>query len=79
MRACVDFRDQIAGRFRYGFVRSLLGLFGMLAADLAVLTLCLRFVGVSAGDVPLVDIAIAYLFAYPSPCSPSPGSGSWTP
>ena len=48
VRACVDFRDQIASRFRYGFPRSLVGLFGMLATDLAVLTLCLRFVGVAA-------------------------------
>ena len=75
VRACVDFRDQIASRFRYGFPRSLVGLFGMLATDLAVLTLCLRFVGVSAGDVPLVDIAIAYLFAYPLTLFPFSGLG----
>ncbi len=75
MRACVDFRDHIASRFRYGFPRSLVGLFGMLATDLAVLTLCLRFVGVSAGDVPLVDIAIAYLFAYPLTLFPFSGLG----
>jgi hypothetical protein len=75
VQACVDFRDQIAARFRYGFVRSLLGLFGMLAADLAVLVLCLRFVGVSAADVSLVDIAIAYLFAYPFTLFPFSGLG----
>ena len=73
VRACVDFRDQIASRFRYGFPRSLVGLFGMLATDLAVLTLCLRFVGVAAADVPLVDIAIAYLFAYPLTLFPFSG------
>jgi putative heme transporter len=76
VRACVDFRQQIASRFRRGFPRSLLGLFGMLAADLAVLTLCLRFVGVSASDVPLVDIAIAYLFAYPLTLFPFSGLGT---
>jgi uncharacterized membrane protein YbhN (UPF0104 family) len=72
---CVDFRDQIASRFRHGFPRSLLGLFGMLAADLAVLVLCLRFVGVSAAEVSLVVVAIAYLFAYPLTLFPFSGIG----
>jgi uncharacterized membrane protein YbhN (UPF0104 family) len=74
-RSCVDFRDQIASRFRHGFPRSLLGLFGMLAADLAVLVLCLRFVGVSAAEVSLVVVAIAYLFAYPLTLFPFSGIG----
>ena len=39
VRACVDFRGQIATRFRYGFPRSLVGLFGMLATDLVMLVL----------------------------------------
>jgi putative heme transporter len=75
VRACVDFRRQVASRFRRGFPRSLLGLTGMLAADLAVLTLSLRFVGVSAADVPLVDVAIAYVFAYPFTVFPFSGLG----
>jgi len=75
VQACADFRTNIAASFRYGFPRSLLGLCGMLAADLAVLVLCLRFVGVSAGEVPLVDIAIAYLFAYPFTLFPFSGIG----
>jgi uncharacterized membrane protein YbhN (UPF0104 family) len=75
VQACVDFRDQIASRFRRGFPRSLLGLFGMLAVDLAVLVLCLRFVGVSAAEVALVDVAIAYLFAYPFTLFPFSGVG----
>jgi uncharacterized membrane protein YbhN (UPF0104 family) len=74
-RSCVDFRDQIASRFRHGFPRSLLGLLGMLAADLAVLVLCLRFVGVSAAEVSLVVVAIAYLFAYPLTLFPFSGIG----
>ena len=65
VRACVDFRVQISARFSYGFVRSLLALCGMLAADLTVLVLSLRFVGVSSSEVALVYVAIAYLFAYP--------------
>jgi putative heme transporter len=74
-QACVDFRDQIASRFRRGFPGSLAGLVGMLAADLAVLVLCLRFVGVSAAEVNLVVIAIAYLFAYPFTLFPFSGIG----
>ena len=75
VRACVDFRVQISARFRYGFVRSLLALCGMLAADLTVLVLSLRFVGVSSSEVPLVYVAIAYLFAYPFTLFPFSGLG----
>ena len=75
VRACVDFRHQISSRFRRGFPRSLLALSGMLATDLAVLVLSLRFVGVSTAEVPLVDIAIAYLFAYPLTLFPFSGLG----
>jgi uncharacterized membrane protein YbhN (UPF0104 family) len=74
-KAWVDFRDQIASRFRHAFPRSLLGLCGMLAADLAVLVLCLRFVGVSTAEVDLLVIAIAYLFAYPFTLFPFSGIG----
>jgi len=75
VRACVDFRVQISARFRYGFVRSLLALCGMLAADLTVLVLSLRFVGVSSSEVALVYVAIAYLFAYPFTLFPFSGLG----
>ncbi len=75
VRACVDFRVQISARFRYGFGRSLLALCGMLAADLTVLVLAMRFVGVSAAEVPAVDMAIAYLFAYPFTLFPFSGIG----
>jgi uncharacterized membrane protein YbhN (UPF0104 family) len=74
-RSSIDFRFHVASRFRHGFPRSLLGLCGMLAADLAVLVLCLRFVGVSAAEVGLVAIAIAYLFAYPFTLFPFSGIG----
>ena len=76
VRACVDFRVQISARFRYGFVRSLLALCGMLAADLTVLVLSLRFVGVSSSEVALVYVAIAYLFAYPFTLFPFSGTGN---
>lgn len=74
-QACADFRADIVQRLPSGMPRSLLGLWGMLAVDLTLLTLCLRFVGVSAGEVGLVDIAIAYLFAYPFTLFPFSGLG----
>ena len=48
---------------------------GMLAADLALLALALRFVGLTAADVGTLDIAIAYLFAYPFTLMPFSGIG----
>ncbi len=74
-QACIRFRHDIAERFRYGFPRSLVVLSAMLAVDLALLVLCLRFVGVSAGEVAIVEIAIAYLFAYPFTLFPFQGIG----
>jgi len=75
VRACLGFRRDIAARFRYGFPRSLVALVGMLVADLAILALCLRFVGVDGTGVGLLAIAIAYLFAYPFTIFPLQGIG----
>jgi uncharacterized membrane protein YbhN (UPF0104 family) len=47
----------------------------MLAVDLLLLVLCLRFVGVSRGEVGVLDIAVAYLFAYPFTIFPFSGIG----
>jgi putative heme transporter len=74
-QACVDFRGHIASRFRYGFPRSLAGMAAMLIVDLALLVLCLRFVGVAASEVSVADIAIAYFFAYPLTILPFTGIG----
>ena len=74
-RSCTDFRGHVAARFRYGFPRSLAAIVGMLVADLTILVLCLRFVGVSAPEVSLTEIAIAYLFAYPLTFFPFSGIG----
>ena len=74
-QACLGFRRDIAARFRHGFPRSLVALVGMLVADLAILALCLRFVGVDSTEVGLLDIGIAYLFAYPFTIFPFSGIG----
>ena len=65
----------MAAQFRRAFPTSLVGLCGMLAVDLLLLVLCLRFVGLGPGEAPLVDIAIAYLFAYPFTLFPFSGLG----
>jgi uncharacterized membrane protein YbhN (UPF0104 family) len=74
-RACVEFRTDIADRFRFGFPRALLVLCGMLAVDLTLLVMCLRFVGVDASDVTVAEISVAYLFAYPLTLFPLQGIG----
>ena len=43
--ACVQFRVDVAARFRRGFPRSLLALSAMLVVDLMMLLMSLRFVG----------------------------------
>jgi uncharacterized membrane protein YbhN (UPF0104 family) len=74
-QACLGFRRDISARFRHGFPRSLLALVGMLVADLAILALCLRFVGVDRSEVGLLAIGVAYLFAYPFTIFPFSGIG----
>lgn len=73
--ACVQFRRDIAERFRRGFPRSLMALGGMLLTDLAMLVLCLRFVGLEGDELAIVAVAIAYLFAYPFTLFPASGLG----
>lgn len=47
----------------------------MLADELVLLVLCLRFVGVSSSDVGTVAIVIAYVFAFPLTIMPFSGIG----
>jgi uncharacterized membrane protein YbhN (UPF0104 family) len=73
--ACLSFRADISATFRRGFPRSLFAYLGMLAADLLVLVLCLRFVGVGPQEASVADIAVAYAFAYPFTLFPFSGLG----
>lgn len=73
--ACARFRSDVESRFERGFPRSLLAYAGMLAVDLTMMVLALRFVGVGADAVSLLDVAIAYLFAYPFTLFPFSGIG----
>jgi uncharacterized membrane protein YbhN (UPF0104 family) len=73
--ACLSFRADISATFRRGFPRSLFAYLGMLAADMLVLVLCLRFVGVGPQEASVADIAVAYAFAYPFTLFPFSGLG----
>ncbi|MER7609848.1 hypothetical protein [Nocardioides sp. NPDC127503] len=73
--ACQSFRGDVAERFHRGFPLAVLSQAGMMAVDLAALTLCLRFVGVSADEVSFVWVSIAYLFAFPFTAFPLWGIG----
>lgn len=72
---CATFRSDVAERFRRGFPRSVLGLLGMLAADLTLLTLCIRFVGVSPTTSECSRSPLPTCAPSPSRRSSSPGSG----
>ncbi len=73
--ACARFRTDVESHFERGFPCSLLAYAAMLAVDLTMLVLALRFVGVGADAVSLLDVAIAYLFAYPFTLFPFSGLG----
>ena len=73
--ACSQFRDDIASRFRYAFPRSVVTSLLMLACDITILLLALRFVGVSSGRVSVLEVAIAFLFAFPLTAFPMQGMG----
>lgn len=73
--ACVTFRRDSSATFRHGFWRSLIAITGLLVSDFAVLVLCLRFVGLGPDSLSLLDIAIAFLFAYPFTWFPFSGIG----
>ena len=63
--ACARFRTDASTRFRWGFPRSLVATVAMLVADLTLLLLCLRFVGLDPREISVLEVAIAYFFAYP--------------
>ncbi len=73
--SCASFRGDIADRFYRAFPGSLLSQVAMIAVDLSMVVLCLRFVGISADEVGFGDVAVAYLFAYPFTIFPFSGMG----
>lgn len=71
----VTFREDVASRFRRGFPRGLLSQVGMIAVDLSMVVVALRIVGISATEVSGLEVAAAYLFAFPLTLLPFMGLG----
>lgn len=62
---CIRFRGEVAARFGYAFPRAVAALLVMLLADLSIMLAALRFVGLGPDQLSVLDVAIAFLFAYP--------------
>jgi putative heme transporter len=73
--AAVDFRGRTAGTVRDGLAVSMLGMFGMVLADVMILALALRFAGVSSEGLPWWNILGSFLVAYPLTTLPLFGLG----
>lgn len=71
----VTFQQNIAEGFPRRFPRALLATLAMMSADLLLLTMALRFVGVSTADASLLVVAAAFFFAYPLTLFPMQGLG----
>ncbi|MFI5428536.1 lysylphosphatidylglycerol synthase domain-containing protein [Aeromicrobium sp. UC242_57] len=71
----VRFRWHVVGKIRAGLPRALLVLVLMVLCDALLLTLALRFVGVSASAVPVIEIFAIFLVAYPLTLLPISGLG----
>lgn len=71
----VRFRRHVVDKIRAGLPRALLVLVAMVLCDAFLLTLSLRFVGVDAAAVPLIEIFAIFLVAYPLTLLPVSGLG----
>ncbi|UYM07299.1 lysylphosphatidylglycerol synthase domain-containing protein [Solicola gregarius] len=69
------FRGHVRSKLRTGLPRSLLALLVMMVCDAFVLVLAIRFVDVSGGALPTVEIVAAYMVTYPLTMFPVFGIG----
>ncbi len=74
-RAATDFRGHVASGYRRAFPRSLVALTVMVLSDATILLLSLRFVGVSATEVPAYEVIGVFFLAYPLTLPPLMGLG----
>lgn len=73
--SCVRFRGDVAARFHGAFPRAVAAMVGLLVVDVSMLTLILRFVGVSSADASVSTVVAAYAIAYPLSLFPFAGLG----
>lgn len=73
--SATGFQEHIAAGYHRAFPRSLLLLTVMVLTDACILLLSLRFVGVSATDVPAYEVIGIFFLAYPLTLPPLMGLG----
>lgn len=69
------FQQHIASGFSWKFPRAIVCTLAMVAVDLVLLVLALRFVGVASTEASLLIVAAAFVFAYPLTLFPMQGIG----
>lgn len=70
-----DFRGRVVDRVPWALPRSVLALVAMVVVDAALIVASLRFVGVTAAEVPAIEVLVAFLVAYPLTLFPFSGLG----
>ncbi|MET1132301.1 MAG: lysylphosphatidylglycerol synthase domain-containing protein [Aeromicrobium sp.] len=70
-----EFRDRVVDRVPWALPRSVLALVVMVVVDAALIVASLRFVGVTASEVPAIEVLVAFLVAYPLTLFPFSGLG----
>ncbi|SKB04008.1 lysylphosphatidylglycerol synthase domain-containing protein [Aeromicrobium choanae] len=70
-----DFRGRVVDRVPWALPRSVLALVAMVVVDAALIVASLRFVGVTASEVPAIEVLVAFLVAYPLTLFPFSGLG----
>lgn len=73
--SCVRFRAQVGQLFHRRFPAAAAAMVGFLAVDAVMLTLCVRWVGISAHLVPMASVVAAFAIAYPLTLFPFSGIG----
>ncbi len=73
--AATGFQEHVSAGYRRAFPRSLLALTAMVLSDACILLLALRFVGVSAPQVPAYEVVGIFFLAYPLTLPPMMGLG----
>ncbi len=71
----VQFRLDMQDTFTAGFPRAVLSLVCLVLTDASMLLLSLRFVGVTASEVPAIEVYAAFLCVYPLTMFPFMGLG----
>ncbi len=73
--SATGFQEHISAGYRRAFPRAILVLTAMVLTDACILLLSMRFVGVSASDVPAYEVIGMFFLAYPLTLPPLMGLG----